>query len=224
MLATVVYSVVAGWTLGEIHTGAADTHTLAVAADSQARTLRQELIAHEGAIVHITPQVENGNVREGLNTVILHIRNNSPSVASKFHGRFNIVKQTVPDGKIIWKSDDFEFGAEDMEATPAAENRGIDPKYSLNLSQRDMALIEDMRMTIGVKGTLYYWNGFETVNPALCFTYLYWLLKDKTGFVVSPAAGDFHSCSEYNSQVHTWFTTKRDWEKKEWPGQKPKPN
>jgi hypothetical protein len=39
MLATVVYSVVAGWTLREIHTGAADTHALAQAADTQAKKM-----------------------------------------------------------------------------------------------------------------------------------------------------------------------------------------
>jgi hypothetical protein len=39
MLATVVYSVVAGWTLVEIHTGASDTHTLAAAAKQQAEKM-----------------------------------------------------------------------------------------------------------------------------------------------------------------------------------------
>jgi hypothetical protein len=39
MLATVVYSVVAGWTLREIHNGGSDTHILAQAADAQAKKM-----------------------------------------------------------------------------------------------------------------------------------------------------------------------------------------
>jgi hypothetical protein len=39
MLATVIYSVFAGWQLYEIHSGAKDTHDLAVAADTQAKKM-----------------------------------------------------------------------------------------------------------------------------------------------------------------------------------------
>jgi hypothetical protein len=43
MLATVVYSVVAGWTLIEIHTESTDTHALAVAAQAQGVTMQSQL-------------------------------------------------------------------------------------------------------------------------------------------------------------------------------------
>jgi hypothetical protein len=39
MLATAIYSVFAGWQLYEIHSGSKDTHTLAQAADTQARQM-----------------------------------------------------------------------------------------------------------------------------------------------------------------------------------------
>jgi hypothetical protein len=43
MIATLIYSVFAGWQLYEIHTGARDTHSLAIAAGKQADTMQRQL-------------------------------------------------------------------------------------------------------------------------------------------------------------------------------------
>ena len=192
------------------------------AATRQADLMQKQLIATQAAVVTATPEIMGGPVKEGINRITLHIRDNSAAKASCFVARFNILKETLPNEKTIWESEEFEAGPYDLEVTPVGENRGPDPSnYLFNLSAEEIKLIKDMRMTIKVKGTVEYFNRFETSKPPFCFTYYLFIITDKNGFEVTRSDPQFLTCAEYSSQIDTWFRTKREWEQKEWQRKKP---
>jgi hypothetical protein len=104
MLATVVYSVVAAWTLREIHTGAADTHTLAVAAKKQADLSWLNMESTQAASFKINEIAPVGGDRWRVFTV-----NFGKAIAPTFDLNYSIVHQSFPDGRIIDKSGPFSI-------------------------------------------------------------------------------------------------------------------
>lgn len=220
----------------EMHTSGIDTHNLAVAARNQAMWTqrlagsagtqadsmkdqialsRQQLSASDGAVVTLTPGWQN-TLHVGINTLVTSLANRGRATPTGIHSELKVIWETIPY-EIPIRSADPLLVIDRGVVVPTPDNEyGARITYPISISAKELEAIQAMRMTIFLKGTLRYWNGFENREDPLCFAYLDLIFKDKTGFVVSSSQPDFRPCAEYDSNIRIWVSTKREWETKDW--------
>jgi hypothetical protein len=262
--ATMVYCIVTGWTLIEIHSSGLDTHNLAISAANQAtwtqrlsdntktqsdrtkdladrmqdqadrtKTIadqaiiqahaaqdavaltQKQLSASEGAIVTLIPDWQE-TLHAGINTIVISLANRGHATPKRIHGELKVIRETIPDEAQVPSADLPLVVDRDFVIPTPGNEYGQRITYPISVSSQEFNAIEEMRMTISLRGTLRYWNGFEDIKEPMCFDYLDLIFKDKSGVVVSNGQPGFRPCAEYDSNIRIWVNTKHEWESRDW--------
>jgi hypothetical protein len=180
----------------------------------QTTLMRQELIAHSAAVIDVSPRLTGFSA--GGTDLRMEFPNSTRATAINVRGEYQILKQSLPTGKQIGKSQTAVINFPDLGPTDPVVGPAFKPdEDKLNLSEKEIDDIYNVRLTVTVKGSIHYWNGFDTTHKDFCFSFYQYNLKTRSGKDCSSGGGQFLLCESYPSvlksaiKTHSWCLQKQ---------------
>ncbi len=189
--------------LGEIAKQYPELQKSADAARDSATLTRQQLIATQAAVLTLTAAWEGEDAPAGAYNFRIHLRNDSHAIASNVRGAVQIIKMRSRDGRLLWQSGPFIFNSPQLLPVDPSQTIGIDRDYPLAISETERGELDNSTMTVGVKGLIEYWNGFENAKDPICIVLLHRKIKNKAGKVILNAGNRYLPCGEYTATMES---------------------
>ena len=168
----------------------------AVAAQQQTELMRQQLIALSAAVVDVSPKLVNLTATEL--GVRMEFPNTTRATARYVCGEYQITKEALPSRKQIGEAQNSVINFPDLTPTDPVVGPTAKPDMdTIKFSQKEINDIDNVKLTITVRGTIHYWNGFDTTHKDFCFALYKYSLKTRSGKDCSSGGGQFLLCESY---------------------------
>lgn len=149
----------------------------------------------------------NTNVNLDGKTFQFNLMNVGHVVARNVTANLKITKRALPTERLVGVPISVNFTMPEIGLT---QDMWQQREYPLHMSDAEKALILDTKLTLRIEGTLTYNNGFEVIPQDICFAYLTYRLKDKTGRWVGTGNNPQVPCDEFDIELRGILEQKRE--------------
>jgi hypothetical protein len=140
------------------------------------------------------------------NAIEIDLMNVGHVFASDIHVDLQVTKRSLPDEKVIGESLSIKYVIPEIGLT---QDMWQQREYPLHISDQDMRLIKDTRLTARVEGTLTYMNGFQISTQPVCYTYLTYEERDRAGEIIASSTNPQVPCDEFDISLQSVLREKK---------------
>jgi hypothetical protein len=134
------------------------------------------------------------------------------SIAADIHGTVTIIKMRIADGRIFPMSSNLVNIQEVRPDGPGIGETHRD--LPVAVSPEEQEGLKKIRIAFGMKGSLSFWNGFETSHKDFCLITSEIQFMDKSGRIGAGYSGGIGDCDNFRSQISNIIKIRDDWAKR----------
>jgi hypothetical protein len=168
----------------------------------QTTLAQQQLEGTMAAILKINTGVDTDRKMFEIN-----LMNVGHVIARQVHVTLQITKRTLPSEGPIGVSIPVDFMIPEIGL---AQDKWTERQYPVALSPSEVKAIFDTELTVRVEGNITYNNGFESVPQSICYAYLAYEIRDKTGKVTLGGNNPSVPCDEYDEMLRNILRQKKE--------------
>lgn len=166
---------------------------------AQTTLLGKQLEATQGAVIKLerTPDLNGPGI-------LIRIKNEGQTIAHGVVLEFQLSKRQLPTETPIGSPIPWNVPIGEVPPVPPnLQNTGndhLDFSYERVLDDADIQKLTNTEETLGLEGQISYNNGFREIHEPVCYSYLAYTLKSKSGKFLGSSSG-FQPCPDFDSSV-----------------------